>query len=305
MMDVEGLRIFLLVVRLGSFSAVAREAGIAPSSVSRAVDQLEAWLGVRVLQRSTRKLGLTEAGRVFFDRVTPLIEELERTQLEIKDLSNAVSGLMRITASPSFGTVCLAPALAKIEALYPDLRIDLNLSDRVVDLLEEKFDLAVRQGPLPDSNLVAERLLSSRYRVCASAGYTERWGKPEHPSELQKHRCLVFSLPVFRSRWKFKPNSGDVFEVPVNAVMQVNNGMVLRQWALAGAGIVMLSDWLIQADVDSHGLWDLFPDYECSATDFDSKVCLVYPSRDYVPNKVRVVASMLKHLLKAEFGYTT
>lgn len=300
MIDLECLRVFLLVVRLGSFSAVAREAGIAPSSVSRAIDQLEAWLGVRVLQRSTRKLGLTEAGQVFYDRALPLIEELERTQLEVKDLSHAVAGQIRITASPSFGTVCLAPALAEIESHYPDLRIDLSLTDKVVDLLEEKFDLAIRHGPLPDSNLIAERLLSTRYRVCASPAYLEQWGKPTDPHELSLHRCLVFSLAVFRSRWKFKTAIGDVLEVPVNAVMQVNNGMVLRQWALAGEGIVMLSNWLIQNDLESGALLDLFPGHECSATDFDSKVWLVYPSRNYVPNKVRVVARCLKQFFLNE-----
>ncbi len=293
-MQRDALQVFIDVVRSGSFSEVARERELSPSSVARIIGLLEADLGVRLLQRSTRKIGLTEAGMLVFERTQPLLDELMRIQAEVKDLSVNPKGSIRITASPSFGTLYLAPLLAEFSARYPEITLDLVLDDKISDLVDEKFDLAIRQGPLPDSNLIAERLLSTRYRVCASPAYISRYGAPETPENLAQHRCLVFSLPSFRTQWKLRANNGTVSAVEIHHHMQTNNGMVLRQWALAGLGVVLLSDWLINKALDNGDLVDLFPTYDATATDFDTKIWLVYPSRNFVPAKVKLLAGFLK-----------
>jgi len=296
-MQRDALQVFIDVVRTGSFSEVARERELSPSSVARIIGLLEADLGVRLLQRSTRKIGLTEAGQLVFERTQPLLEELTRIQAEVKELSVKPKGSIRITASPSFGTLCLAPLLGEFGALYPEITLDLVVDDKISDLVDEKFDLAVRQGPLPDSNLIAERLMSTRYRVCASPTYLARYGIPEAPEDLSQHRCLVFSLPSFRTQWKLRANNGKVSAVEIHHHMQTNNGIVLRQWAVAGLGIVLLSDWLINKELGSGDLVDLFPNYDATATDFDTKIWLVYPSRNFVPAKVKLLAVFLKDRL--------
>lgn len=296
-MQRDALQVFIDVVRTGSFSEVARERELSPSSVARIIGLLEADLGVRLLQRSTRKIGLTEAGQLVFERTHPLLEELTRIQAEVKELSVNPKGSIRITASPSFGTLCLAPLLGEFSALYPEITLDLVVDDKISDLVDEKIDLAVRQGPLPDSNLIAERLMSTRYRVCASPTYLARYGIPEAPEDVSQHRCLVFSLPSFRTQWKLRANNGKVSVVEIHHHMQANNGIVLRQWAVAGLGIVLLSDWLINKELGSGDLVDLFPSYDATATDFDTKIWLVYPSRNFVPAKVKLLAGFLKDRL--------
>ena len=293
-MQLDSLKIYQEVVRTGSFSVVARQREVSPSSITRVVNQLEQQLGTRLLQRSTRRLALTEAGKLFFDRISPLLEELEQTQAELKDLSSSPKGKIRITASPSFGTTRLAPALLEFGRRFPELAIDLVLTDKVVDVLEENFDLAIRHGPLPDSSLFAQRLLTVRYRVCASPMYLAKHPTLTHPAELSTHTCLVFDMPAFRRQWKFRDQQNSEFDVTINSRMQVNSGMVLRQWALGGAGIVLLSDWLIGDDLTSGSLVDLFPNYDVTPSEFHPNIWLIYPSRSYVPEKISLIANFLK-----------
>ena len=199
-MDISVLQIFIEVMRQRSFAAVARERNIDPSSVSRCISSLEKELGVRLFQRTTRQLSPTEAGITYFDRIEPLIEEMQRAVELVKEVSGQPKGTLRVTASASFGLKCIVPLLGKLESRYQDLSIDLVLTDSRLDLFTERIDLAIRLGQLKDSTLIAQKLMSTSYSVCASPGYLQQWGELKQPEDVAQHNCLLFPWAGFRSR---------------------------------------------------------------------------------------------------------
>lgn len=293
-MDVSVLQIFVEVVRQGSFAAVARDRNLDPSSVSRAIAGLEAELGIRLFQRTTRQLSPTEAGIAYFERVEPLLEEMQQAMQAAIDLSEQPKGTLRVTASVSFGQKCIVPLLADFQAMYPDLTVDLLLTDAIVDLFAERIDLAVRLGLLADSTLIAQQLMRTHYSVCTSPHYLKRYGQPESPSDIAHHNCLLFPLTGFRSRWIFRDKNGNLSDTPVHGRTIISNAIALQQCAIAGMGLALLPHWLIAADLQAGTLTNVFPDYEVTATDFNAAAWLVYPSRTYVPLKVRVFIDFLK-----------
>lgn len=288
------LEIFVEVMRQGSFAAVARERNIDPSSVSRTIAALESEIGVRLFQRSTRQLAPTEAGITYFQRVEPLVEEMQQAIIAAKDISGQPKGTLRVTASVSFGLKCIVPLLPKFEAMYPELTVELLLTDAVVDLFAERIDVAVRLGQLADSTFIAQQLMRTRYWVCASPDYLQQWGQPQTPSDVEQHNCLLFPLAGFRTRWTFKDKDGDLKEISVRGRTIISNALALQQCARAGMGLALLPHWLIDEDVDTNKLVNLFPHYQVTATDFNTAAWLVYPSRAYIPLKVRVFAEELK-----------
>ncbi|GJD19353.1 transcriptional regulator, LysR family [Rivularia sp. IAM M-261] len=293
-MDISVLEIFVEVMRQGSFAAVARERNIDPSSVSRTIAALESEIGVRLFQRSTRQLAPTEAGITYFQRVEPLVEEMQQAIIAAKDISGQPKGTLRVTASVSFGLKCIVPLLPKFEAMYPELTVELLLTDAVVDLFAERIDVAVRLGQLADSTFIAQQLMRTRYWVCASPDYLQQWGQPQTPSDVEQHNCLLFPLAGFRTRWTFKDKDGDLKEISVRGRTIISNALALQQCARAGMGLALLPHWLIDEDVDTNKLVNLFPHYQVTATDFNTAAWLVYPSRAYIPLKVRVFAEELK-----------
>ncbi len=298
-MEISVLRIFIEVMRQGSFAAVARERNIDPSSVSRSISGLEQELGVRLFQRTTRKLSPTEAGITYFNRIEPLIEEMQRAVELITEVSGQPKGRLKVTASVSFGLKCIVPLLAEFGMLYPDLSVDLLLTDSRVDLLTERVDLAIRLGQLRDSTLIAQKLMSTRYLVCASPGYLKQWGQLNQPEEITQHNCLLFPFAGFRSRWIFKDSQGEISEIPVSGRNIISNAIGLQQCAIAGMGLALLPHWLVNEDLEAGKLIKVLPNYDVTATDFDTLAWLVYPSRTYVPLKVKVFIDFLKkHLSK-------
>ncbi len=302
-MNTESLQVFVDVVRFGSFSQVARHRAIAPSSISRIISTLEKELGVRLFQRNTRQLSLTEAGNIYFQRVESIVEELSLARHAIQESSRQTQGPIRITASPSFGITCIAPRLNALHQQHPELKVELLLSDKKNDLFSERIDLAIRQGHLTDSNLVAERFLTSCYRVCASPKYLIQKGTPKIPKDLVQHTCLTFPFSGFDQNWHFrnktkrvnqKTKQEDTQSVAINSPIVINNGLALKQCAIDGAGIVLLSNWLVDDAIEDGRLKNLFPDFQVSATDFSDKISFVYPSRSYVPEKVRAVMNFLR-----------
>jgi DNA-binding transcriptional LysR family regulator len=293
-MDISVLQIFIEVIRQGSFAAVARERNIDPSSVSRAIASLEQELGVKLLQRTTRQISPTEAGTTYFHRIEPLVEELQQAVEVVSDISGSPTGTIRVTASVSFGIECIVPLLAEFEAKYPELTIELLLTDSVVDLLTERVDLAVRLGLLEDSTLIAQRLIKTNYAVCASSQYLERKGEPNQPNNLDQHNCLLFPLAGFRSRWLFKDRGGLIETIPVKGNTIISNAIALKQCALSGMGLALLPHWLINPELESGKLIQVLTEYEVTATDFNTSAWLVYPSRTYVPLKVRLLIDFLK-----------
>ncbi len=293
-MDFENLRIFVEVVRRGSFAAVARDRNVDPSSVSRAVAALEEALGTRLFQRSTRRMGLTEAGNIYFGRVEALVDELDHARDEALAVSARPVGTLRLTASVAFGNQCLLPLLPNFRSLYPALKLELLLTDTNLDLVSERVDLAIRLGASLDSSLVGVKLCNTRYHVCVSPDYLNQ-GKPLRvPDDLSAHQSLLFTLPEFRSRWLFRDHAGTVSTVSIDGEVVISNALALRACALSGMGPALLANWLIGEDIAQGRLIDPFPNYEVTATDFDTGAWLLYPSRTYLPNKVRVMIDFLK-----------
>jgi DNA-binding transcriptional LysR family regulator len=293
-MDLSVLQIFIEVVRQGSFAAVARDRNIDPSSVSRAIAGLEEELGIRLLQRTTRQLSPTEAGVAYFERIEPLVDEMQQAIEIATDIAGHPKGTLRVTASVSFGLTCIVPRLHDFNTMYPDLTVDLLLTDANLDLFAERIDLAIRLGLLADSTLIAQQLMRTRYFVCASPHYLQQWGHPTHPREIETHNCLLFPLPGFRSRWIFKDASGDESTVIVQGRTIISNAIALQQCAIAGIGLALLPNWLIDTDLRAGTLTNVFPDYDVTATDFNTAAWFVYPSRAYIPLKVRVFIDFLK-----------
>jgi DNA-binding transcriptional LysR family regulator len=293
-MDLSVLQIFVEVVRQGSFAAVARDRNIDPSSVSRAIAGLEEEIGVRLFQRTTRQLSPTEAGTIYFERVEPLIEEMQQAIDVATDISGKPKGILRVTASVSFGLKCIVPLLPNFSRMYPDLTVDLLLTDAVVDLFAERIDVAVRLGLLADSTLIAQQLMQTCYFVCASPDYLKQWGQPQKPEDVEQHNCLLFPLAGFRSRWIFRDRNGDEREIQVRGRTFISNAIALQQCAIAGMGLALLPHWLIDEDLRAGKLINLFPDYQVTATDFNTAAWLVYPSRAYIPLKIRVFIDCLK-----------
>ncbi len=294
-MDISILQLFVEVMKQGSFAAVARERNIDPSSVSRAIAGLETELGIRLFQRTTRKLSPTEAGTTYFERIAPLLEDMQQAAEFAGDISGKPKGKLRITASVAFSLKCLVPLLPQFKTLYPDLIIDLLVTDRVVDLVADRIDLAVRLGLLEDSTLIAQRLIQTHYVVCGGPGYLQDAPPLKKPSDLTNHNCLRFPLSGFNSQWIFRDSNGNISEVPVNGDTVISNAIALQHCAIAGMGLALLPNWLIAEDLESGALVNALPEYSVTATNFNTAAWLVYPSRAYVPLKVRVFIDFLKN----------
>lgn len=297
-MDATALLIFIETVRRGSFSAVARDRDLDPSAVSRMIGGLERQLGVRLFERTTRRLVLTEAGQVYFERVEPLVEELERARLAVTDLGARMVGTLRVTTSASFGQSVIVPLLPAFTTANPDLTIELILTDTVLDIVTERIDVAIRLGRLADSSLVASQLMSTRYFVCASPGYLAGHSPIGQPNDLREHDCLLFPLTGFRSRWIFRDREGVRTEIPVKGRLIVSMAAALGQCAVAGMGPALLPHWIVADDLKRGTLTDLFPDQEVTATDFDTAVWFLHASRRYVPAKVRVFRDFVSYALR-------
>jgi DNA-binding transcriptional LysR family regulator len=297
-MDIETLRIFVRVARRGSFAVVARDCDTDPSSISRAVAALEDELQVRLLQRSTRRMTLTEAGAKYLARLEPLLEELDRAKDDAFATSAQPIGTIRLTASVAFGQKCIAPLLPKLRRTFPDLGIDLVLNDANLDLVSEGIDLAVRLGPSRDSALIGTKLVDTRYRVCVSPSYLDRARQDSlplgTPADLAAHRCLRLNLPDYRSRWQFRDSAGAISEVAVDGDVLISSPLALLTCAVSGLGPALIADWMDVDEIAEGDLVDLFPGYAATATDFETAAWLLYPSRTYLPRKVRVVIDFLR-----------
>ena len=293
-MDLQHLRTFAAVVDEGSFAGAARVLDVAPSMVTRAVAALEATLGARLLQRTTRKVALTDAGAAYLERVRPLIGELDHAADELRSATGAVRGTVRVTASVAYGQAVLVPLLPALHTAHPSLEVDLMLGDAVVDLVSQRIDVALRLGPAVDSSLVGMRLRPVRFRVVASPGYLVSHGRPRKPADLAACDCLRFALPGFRTRWTFRDRAGRTEDVAVRGWLVMSTALALHRAALDGLGPALLGDWLVDDDVEAGRLVDLFPAHEATATNFDSAVWLLYASREHVPRRVRAFVDFVK-----------
>jgi DNA-binding transcriptional LysR family regulator len=297
-MDTDTLRLFVAVARRGSFAAVARAEAADPSAVSRAIAVLEDDLGVRLFQRSTRRMALTEAGTRYLARVAPLLDELEHAREDAASAQGEVAGTLRLTTSITFGQVRLVPLLPELHAAFPRLRLELLMTDSRLDLVAEGIDLAVRLGPADQGDLIGVKLSDTSYRVCASPGWLARAGRPAAPGDLRGVDCVLFNLGDFRSRWRFRDITGVTTEVPVDGRIVASSLLAVRDGALAGIGPALLPDWLAAEALAAGGLVDLFPSHEVAAAAFGTAAWLLYPSRAYLPGKVRAMIDFLRPRLR-------
>jgi DNA-binding transcriptional LysR family regulator len=297
-MDVSALSIFAEVMRRGSFAAVAKDRNVDPSSISRVIAALEQELGVRLFQRSTRQLAPTESGRVYFERIEPLIEELQHAHVAAQDAGASLSGNLRVTTTVAFGQICIVPLLGDFRSRYPALSLDLILTDTNLDLINEHIDVAIRLGPRLDVGYVGSKLFATRYRVCASPAYIASRGAPTQPRQLAAHKCVVFDLPGFRDRWLFRDPECHTIDVPIGSDLKVSSALAVRQCALDGLGPVLIGHWNVDADLGDGRLVDLFPGYDVTATDFETAAWIIYPSRTYLPAKARAFIDFVRRRLR-------
>lgn len=282
------MQTFAAVVDAGSFVRAAQALDISRAAVSRHVADLEERLGVRLLHRTTRKLSLTEEGRAFQVRCKALLGELEEAESEITASSAQASGLLKINVPVSFGIMHLAPLWSDFMAANPRVTLDVTLSDRVVDLVEDGYDLSVRIGSLPNSSLISRKLASTRMVLCASPAYLRKHGYPEHPADMAEHTVLAYSLLAMGDHWELEGPQGKV-NVLVHPVMRTNSGDTCRAAALKHQGIILQPSFLVEEDLRSGALVEFMPQYRSA----EFGIYAVYPSRQYVSAKVRLLIEFL------------
>jgi len=293
-MDAKQARLLVDIAHRGSFAEVARERALDPSSVSRMIASLEAELGFRLFQRTTRRVVLTEAGELYLRRIEAIADEFDQALDEALAVSTGPTGVLRMTTTVAFGEKVIVPLLPRFREAFPAVELDVILSDLNLDLIEDRIDLAMRLGAGVTGDLVVSKLMDTRYHVCASPEYLRREGRPHAPEELAARDCLLFALPGFRTRWMFRGTAGAVTEVPVKGGIIVSGALALRTLALAGAGPALLADWLVSEDIAAGRLVDLFSDHRVTATTFETAVWLLYPSRSFLPQKVRAMIGFLR-----------
>jgi DNA-binding transcriptional LysR family regulator len=238
------MRVFVRAIERGTFALAARDLGLTPSAVSKLVRRLEERLGVRLVNRTTRKLALTAEGQTYFVSGGRLIEAVDGLEHEVSASAGKPRGLLRINTAMSFGVQHLAPAMIEFQRLYPDVRVSMSLTDRPVNLRDEQIDVAVRVGPLTDSSLMARQVGEVERVICASPEYLEQFGEPRRREDLARHRCIVFTAPG-RGRWAFKGPDGGVEHVEVSGAFASDSLECILQLALRGAGIARLADFMV------------------------------------------------------------
>lgn len=284
-----GMAVFARVVEEESFSSAARALGVSKSSVSKQVAALEERLGARLLNRTTRRLSLTDAGMTFYERAVRILSEAEEAEAAVSQLSAAPRGVLRVNAPVTFGVQHLGPLLPDFMARYPDLAVDMTLNDRIVDLVEEGFDMAIRIARLPDSSLIARKLCPSPRLVVASPEYVARYGAPQRPDDLKQHTCLLYTYLLRSDSWFLTGPDGQEVEVRVTGRLRANNGDVLRAALLGGMGIAYTPAFIVGRDLAEGRLVRLLPDW----VDRSSAVYAVYPHARLVAAKVRAFVDFL------------
>lgn len=277
-LDLTDVALFVRVCATRNLSAAGREFGLSPAASSARMAQLERQLGARLLHRTTRQIALTQDGEAFLERAVPLLDAAEQAASSVGGASQHPHGLLRVAASVSFGRLHLMPALPGFLAQYPGIRLDLRLSDRIIDLAANGIDVAVRIGPLRDSALVARTLAPSRLWLCAAPAYLAQYGAPRRPEELADHQCLVLEGT---NPWRFQ-DGNEVVSVRVSGRMQSDNGEAMRDAAVAGLGIALQSTWAMYEQLRSGALVRVLPAFALAQ---QPVVSAQYLHRNFLPPK--------------------
>ena len=280
---------FVRVVESGSFSGAARELRMTPSAVSKMIGRLEDRLGVRLLSRTTRKISLTEEGRVFYQRVTPILSEVEEAEETVSLSTAEPRGVLRVNASTAFGQYQIVPLIPKLLEKYPSLQVQLTMTDSIVNLVEEGFDVSIRIGEMADSTLVARKLGVPKRVLVASPEYLERHGTPKCPIDLKDHECLKLSIPTSLNRWEFMHEDGPK-TVEVSGRFEADNAIALHEAALAGLGLFRAGTFVVGEDLKSGRLVQVLAEFEMGG---DAGIFVLWPHNRNLSAKVRAFVDTL------------
>jgi LysR family transcriptional regulator, transcriptional activator for dmlA len=298
------MRLFVHTVTAGSLSAAGRELGFSPAAASKRLARLEAQLGARLMQRTSRRLTLTEEGAIYFERCQAILVEVDEVEAAVGQGRSEARGLLRVSSPVALGRRWIGPAAARFAALHPEVSVSLSLSDGVTDLVEGGFDCAVRIGGAEDSRLVARRLAENRRILCAAPGYLRRHGRPRTPADLGEHLCIIMGRGASPyADWTLRPRQarGDdaAVTVRVHGRLTTDNGEQAHDWALAGLGLVRRSIWDVAAELADGRLVEVLPAWTMDS----SPIQIVYASRRYLPARTRLfIDALVQDFTKAAAG---
>jgi DNA-binding transcriptional LysR family regulator len=298
--QIAAMRMFVRVVESGSFSVVAREAGVGQPAVSKQITALEAHLGAQLLRRTSRSLSVTEAGQDFYESAARLIGDLEAAESRVGRGQNAPSGLIRVTVAPVFGHLYIVPRLHEFFTQYPDIVVEFVVSDRIVNLVEEGVDLAIHNGELKDSTLIAQRIATTPVITVASPDYLKAHGEPMSPGDLDKHRCIIFAPQGSPRPWGFASKFGDIEYRPKGS-FRTNDADQIRAAVLADLGLAHAPGWLFAREIASNAVRVVLRDYEPPPI----PISTVHPSGRRLATKVRVFIEFLTRIFGEEPGLAT
>jgi DNA-binding transcriptional LysR family regulator len=289
MKTLDDLAVFVEVVQRGSFTATAEHLEVSKAVISKYIGRLEQRLGARLLNRTTRRLTLTEAGEVLYRKASIALADLGAAEAGVMELTGRPRGRLRVSAPSHFGEMFLARMFTEFKQRYPDISLDLDLDNRLVDMVQERFDVAIRISGLRSSSLVARKLADVRSLTCASPAYLKRHGRPSTPAELREHECLNYSLDRTPSEWQYRRPHGRWVAVQAEGSFRCNSEGTLKQAALDGIGILNIPDLFIEQELREGKLVTLLDDYEGAPL----SLAAVFPTREHLAPKVRVFVDFL------------
>lgn len=294
-----GMRLFAKVVETGSFSAAARQLALTPSSASRQLSALEDGLGTRLLNRTTRKLSLTEAGSLYFERTRQILADIDEAEAAVLEMQAAPRGTLKLNVPVVLGRRYIAPTLPDFLARYPDVRVDLTVTDHYVDLIEEGADLAIRVGGPREQSFIVRKLATMARVLCASPEYLKAHGTPRRPDDLTRHNCLVYRLRPGEAAWRLDGADG-THEIAVAGNFAANNAESIAAATTAGLGIGLLPIWVVGREIQDERLCVVLADYHAHPSGYAEDLCAVYPHGRNLSAKVRAYVDFIAEQFKAE-----
>lgn len=298
MNNLSDIATFVSVVEQGSFTAAADHLEMSKAVVSKYISRLESRLGSRLFNRTTRRLTLTESGRVLYERTSAAIQDLASAEAEVMQLAGEPRGRLRITAPVLFGEEFLVGLFDGFCNRYPEIELDVDLDNRMVDLVKEEFDVGIRIASLPDSSMVARRLSEIQIVTVASPQYLDKHGVPSEPADLRNHQCLLYGLQRIPHEWRFKRGSSQAMSVRVKGSFRSNNDAVLKRAALDGKGFLRFPKIFIADELERGDLVTVLESYEIQTT----TLSVVFPTRRNMAPKVRVFVEYLAEVMQARFS---
>lgn len=295
---VQTLRSFVTAVQQGSLSGAGRLLGTSPASVSRHISSLEDQLGTQLLKRSSRNLALTEAGEIYFVQVDQILQQLAEANRSVVSLQSEPQGVLRVHSRMLVGQLMITPSLPEFLARYPDITVDLMMSNSIAPVMEQGIDVDIRIGSLQDSSLIARKLASSERLLVATPGYLATHPPIDAPQDLRAHNCLSYRINLGTPVWRFRDDDDRVEEVPIKGNLKADFGFALVEMARAGLGIALLPDWSVRKDIAEGRLVRLLDGYSVSHIDFDNGVYAVFPASRQTSVKLRLFIDYIAEVFR-------